>query len=144
MLPRQDLFIHTDSEGYEPALITTDDPVDPVVISCSGIQALGGIVMRLLLTPKGSWPGDRSEGCELASLVGSVFDKTTFSAVASRSLIAVESTIKGYQASSSVPPKERLKRLELLSVDIIGDGTAVVQVLVTNYAGETTVVSSGR
>ena len=142
MLPRQDLFIHPDFEGKEPALLTTDDSEDPVVVSCSGIQALGGMVMRLLLTPKGSWPGDRTEGCELASLVGNVFDKTTFSAVASRSLIDVENTIKGFQASSSVPPKERLRSLELLEVSVIGDGIGIVKVLITNYAGETAVVAS--
>ena len=142
-MARRDLYIHTDSEGYEPALITSDSENDPVILPCEGMVALGGMVLRMLLSPRGAWPGDRSEGCELAEVVGSVFDKTTLSAIASRSLISIQQTIFDMQNTAAVPPEERLRSLELLQTTVLPEGSAIIRVMVKNYAGESAVLTSG-
>lgn len=139
---RFDLLVLAPGGGTGPTLITTDSVADPVILGANGIYSLVGQVVRTLLTSKGSWPGRPSEGTSLTETVGSNFDLSSFRALAARSVISVEDTIKKKQVASNCPLDEMLLSLEIEDITVITPDHVSIRIAIRSVSGQYAIVTT--
>jgi len=109
---------------------------DGDILGVRGIHALAGIVLRMLLTTPGSWPGQKSEGSVLAQIPGGNVDAMTLKTDVLRSVAQVESHLKVLQLRKSYPPAESLSSLEVTEIVFPTLDVANVKILIRNLSGE--------
>lgn len=87
----------------------------------TGLEKLAFEVLYCLFTTQGSVPDDPEFGTQLRSFVGQLSmggDEAKIAGVIAAEVYKAESQVKSRQASATLPPSERLKRLVLDSIEI--------------------------
>ena len=141
-MAREDILVHADSEGRDPAFVVSDGN-DPVLLSSTGVYSLGGRVIRELFTTPGSCLTSPLEGSVMAGIVGGHQDPTTIRAAVSRAVVEVSDRIRRSQLASGAPSSELLSRLEVVSIENPTPDSLKVRILVVSVSGEELLTTVG-
>ena len=125
-MPRYDINIASPN-GKGPAWVKTSDGV---LSGVAGPKCLSNLILRLLLTTKGTNPTARNEGTLLGSLAGSTVDVGQVQAAVLAAIMEVETYVKKLQLRSPAPRNETLAKLVPKKVTLNGDNSLDIHILI--------------
>ena len=131
-MPKYDLYITADPDGRGISLV---EDGSGVLLGVAGIHSLSGMVMRMLFTTKGRWPGKRSEGSIMANMVGRNMDPLSLKANLLRAVRDVETTILQQQVNKARPLDEALDSLEVIDLTFPSVDQAKMRILIKSVSG---------
>jgi hypothetical protein len=133
-MARNDLRLYPTEDRSKLSLVVDENGV---VQSSSGADSLASKVIRILFTRKGSDLLDPDKGSIVASLAGSVFNRLTVKEQIVSSVRDVEKYIMDNQASLVLPGDERLRSIEVESIEV-GVDSVILRIIVRSFASRAT------
>ena len=108
----------------------------------SSFNALTNLVLKILLTSKGSVAGKKQEGTKLNSLLRNGYNQDTFNEDIALILLDTETQIKQIQSiSTDVSPKSKLDSITLSDLSLTSDKAGLtITLIITNQLDQSLAV----
>ena len=107
-----------------------------VIADSSTLQSVSSIVIRLLLTTKGSVPNIPQRGSRLNNLLRQGYDPSSLSEDIVLILMDVEEQVKTLQLGKGLPPASLLESIELSSAVVLESTQLYVAINIKNKLGQ--------